>query len=74
LNPANTTQAGVIDTDAGRTVGWPPPDEGSDVTRSRPEVAAGHDLSVVVCGDRGHSDRVWVDSHADVQRARLWPG
>ena len=56
------TWAGCIDQDEVRACGWPPTDQVSEVTLSRPDSAAGDDLSVVGCGDLGDRDRVLMDS------------
>ena len=45
-----------------------------DVTLSRPEIAEGDDLGVTVVGDIGDRNRVFMDIHSDVPRARLVSG
>jgi hypothetical protein len=49
-------------------------DEVVDVGLSCPDGAEVGDLSTVILGDRGNSDRLLMDSHAEVERARRWPG
>jgi hypothetical protein len=67
-------RAGVIDKDEVRAFGLPATDEVIDVTLSRPDVPEGDDLGVVVLGNISDRDRVLIDIHADVERARLGQG
>jgi hypothetical protein len=67
-------RAGVSDQNAGRAFGWQAADPLTGGTRSRPEVPAGDDRGVAVLGDISARDRVLMDLHADVARARLGQG
>jgi hypothetical protein len=49
-------------------------DEGIEVTVAGADGPEGGDLGVVVFGDVSDGNRVFVDLHADVQRARLGHG
>jgi hypothetical protein len=68
------TGAGVRDKDEVRAFGRQPTDEVIAVTLSRPEMAKGDDLGVVVCGDIGDRHRVLMAIPADSERASLGPG
>jgi hypothetical protein len=50
------------------------PDALLDITWSTPNGAEEDDLGVVVFGDLGDGDRVFVDIHAEVERARVGHG
>jgi hypothetical protein len=67
------TRAGCIDKDEVWAFGVQPPDALIDVTLSRPEIAEGDDLGVTFVGDIGDRNRVFMDIHSDVTRARLVP-
>jgi hypothetical protein len=67
-------RAGLIDQDELRAFGVQAMDELIDVTRSRPDVPEGDDLGVVVLGNISDRDRVFMDIHSDVERARLGHG
>ena len=49
-------------------------DELIDVTLSCTDVAEGDDFSVMFLGDIGDGNRVFMDIHTDVKRARLAHG
>jgi hypothetical protein len=49
-------------------------DEFIDVTLSRTDVAEGDDFGAMVLNDGGDGNRVFMDIHSDVERARLWHG
>ena len=68
------TGSRFVDNDQLCGLGWPGSDELVQVTVAGPDGAEGDDLGVVVCGDVGHGNRVCVDIHADVKRARLVHG
>jgi hypothetical protein len=68
------TGAGFIDKDKVRAFGLQPTDELIDITLSRPDVAEGDDFGVVVLGDIGDGNRVFMDIHSDAERARLVHG
>jgi hypothetical protein len=50
------------------------PDELIDVTLACTDVAEGDDLGVMFLGDIGDGNRVFMDIHPDVKRARLAHG
>jgi len=54
--------------------GWHVPDELVDIALSRAESAEGDNLSVVLLRNRGDGNRLFMDIHADGERARLWHG
>jgi hypothetical protein len=68
------TRTGFINKDEVRAFGLEPTDEVIDVTLSRPDIAEGDHLGVVLLGDTGDRDRVLMDIHSDVERARLVHG
>jgi hypothetical protein len=49
-------------------------DELIEVGLSRANRAKEYDLRVMICRDVGDRNRVFMDSHFDVERARLWHG
>jgi hypothetical protein len=51
-----------------------PTDELIEVTLARPDVAEGDDRGTVVLNDIGDGNRIFLDIHADVERARLCHG
>jgi hypothetical protein len=55
-------------------LGLQPTEELIDVTLARPDMAERDDRGVVFLGDRGAVNRVFMDIHADGERARLWHG
>jgi hypothetical protein len=63
-------RASFIDQDEAWAVGVQVTDELIDVTLSRPDVPPGDDLGVVVLGHISDRDRVLMDIHSDVARAR----
>jgi len=63
-----------IDKDELLAFGLQLPDERIDIALARADRAEGDDLSVMCFGNVGHRDRLLMDIHADVERARLWHG
>jgi hypothetical protein len=61
--PARTC---LSDQDERRAFGWPPTDEGIDVTRSCPDGAEGDDVGPVVLGDRRHGTSIVVNIETEV--------
>jgi hypothetical protein len=55
-------------------LGLQPTEEVIEVTWSRTAMAKGDDCGAVVLHDRGDGNRVFMDIHADGERARLWHG
>ena len=53
---------------------WELPKQGVDVTLSGAKGPQGEDLGVMIFGNVGHSDRLFMHIHADVKRARLVQG
>jgi hypothetical protein len=68
------TRASFIDKDEGRAFGLQPTEELIDATLSRPYIAEREDLGVVFFSDIGDGNRVLMDIHTDVERARLCHG
>jgi hypothetical protein len=68
------TRAGFLNQDEVRAVGWQPAAEVIDSARSRPDGPEGDDLGVMFVGDIGDRDRLFMDIHSDVERARRCPG
>jgi len=63
-----------IDKDEGRAFGLQPTEEFIDIALSRPAVPKGDDLGVVVLGDTGNGNELFVDIQTDVECARLVHG
>jgi hypothetical protein len=68
------TRTGFIDKDEGYGRGWHLAEQLLDSTLSGTEGAAIGHLSAVRLRHVSHSNRIFVDSQTDIQRARLWPG
>jgi len=68
------TRAGFIDKDQVFGLRLELPHQGVDVTLSGAKGPQGDDLGVMIFGNVGHSDRLFVHIHSDVQRARLVQG
>jgi hypothetical protein len=68
------TRAGFIDKDQVLAFRLQLPDELLDIALSTPNGAEEDDLGGVVLGDIGNCERVFVDIHSDVARARLVHG
>ena len=56
------------------TFGRPLPHELVDIALACTDSAKGEDLSMVFLRDIGDGNRVFMDIHADGERARLWDG
>ena len=50
------------------------PDELVDIALARTDGAEGDNLGVVFLSNIGNGNRIFMDIHADVERARLWHG
>jgi hypothetical protein len=68
------TRSSFIDEDEVVGLGLEFSDEVVDVGLSCPDGAEVGDLSTVILSDIGNSDRLFMDIHSDVERARLWHG
>jgi hypothetical protein len=68
------TRSGCIDKDQGLGLGLQLPNQSVDGTLPGAKGPQGDDLGVMIFGDVGHSDRLFVHIHADVKRARLVHG
>jgi hypothetical protein len=67
-------RASCKDKDEVRAFGLQATDEVVDVTLSRPDVAEGDDLGVVVLGSISDRDGFFMDIQPDLERARLVHG
>jgi hypothetical protein len=63
-----------LDADPLLGLGWQLADEGVNVALACADGPAGDDLGTVRLSDRGHGNGLFMDSEADVQRARLRHG
>jgi hypothetical protein len=63
-----------IDQDQMVAFGWHLPEAVVDIALARANGAEGDHLSVVLLSTGGDCTRLLRDSHADVERARRWPG
>ena len=63
--------AGFIDKDEWLTLGLQLPDELVDITLPGPDCAQRDDFRAIVLGDISDRDGLFMDIHADVERARL---
>jgi hypothetical protein len=68
------TRAGFRDKDQVFSLRWQLPNQGVDVTLPGAKGPQGEDRGVMLFGDVGHSDRLFVNIHSDVKRARLGHG
>jgi hypothetical protein len=68
------TRPRFIDKDQVLGLGWPLSNELINIGLPGADGAEVDDLSVVVFGDVGYGNRVFMDIHSDVQRARLVHG
>jgi hypothetical protein len=68
------TRAGFIDEDQVCGLRWPLADEVINVTLAGADAAEVVDLSIVLFGDIGHRDGLFVDIQTDVECARVTHG
>ena len=68
------TWAGVLDNDPVLGRGWSRPTPGGEVTRSGAHGPQGDESGGMRGGAVGHRDRLLINLHADVKRARLVQG